>query len=58
MADLNVFSAVKMKLHLVVLESINLNKMKNYVKTVDESDLIDLFFFEIIKNCAICEFLF
>jgi len=51
MADLNVFSAVKMKLHLVVLESIN-------VKTVDESDLIDLFFFEIIKNCAICEFLF
>lgn len=58
MTDFNIFSSVKMKFDLIVLEAINLNKAYNYVEAINESNLVDLFFFEVVKNGAICQFLF
>jgi hypothetical protein len=56
--DLNVFPAIKMKFHLIVLKSVNLNESKNYIKAINKCYLIDLLLFEVIKDSSIRKFLF
>jgi hypothetical protein len=50
--DLNV-PVFEMELHLVVLESVDLNQKLSYVDTVRKSDLVDFFLFEVVEDCLV-----
>jgi hypothetical protein len=50
MPDFNVLTTVIMQLNLIILKPVDIH-------TIDQSNLIDLFFFKIVENGAITKFL-